>query len=307
LDEYAKEADCILIGPGLPRKDGQQEGDDDSRKLVKHVLTKLARAPFSSRRHPAPHQSSSAPVQSKRPPTLFRLPRTQCGAGMPPSAGGALSAWKSVVIDGGALQVMDLSWIPKGAILTPHRGEFKRLLELAVYKFFSVSNSPNRSSSDLPNRHTDKDNPTGNIATDATQSNSSSWPQAESERAQTSDPSKNLYTASSLDNLAEDFAKRHNCIILLKGKEDIVCSPQECCLVKGGNAGMTKGGTGDVLAGLVAALACKNDPFLAAAAGSYINKAAGDALFEKVGYYFNASDLIEEIPKIMKEFIKEKV
>ena len=39
-----------------------------------------------------------------------------------------------------------------------------------------------------------------------------------------------------------------------------------------GNAGMTKGGTGDVLAGLVAALYCKNEAFLSACAGSYINK-----------------------------------
>ncbi|MGH7203560.1 MAG: NAD(P)H-hydrate dehydratase, partial [Candidatus Levyibacteriota bacterium] len=63
------------------------------------------------------------------------------------------------------------------------------------------------------------------------------------------------------------------------------------------------GGTGDVLAGLVAALACNNESFLAATAGSYLNKKAGDALFEKVGYYFNASDLAEEIPVIMKRLL----
>lgn len=66
---------------------------------------------------------------------------------------------------------------------------------------------------------------------------------------------------------------------------------------------MTKGGTGDVLAGLIAALYCKNDAFLAAAAGSYINKKAGDSLFKKVGYYFNASDLVDKIPRVMKKLI----
>lgn len=66
---------------------------------------------------------------------------------------------------------------------------------------------------------------------------------------------------------------------------------------------MTKGGTGDVLAGLVASIYCKNDAFLSASAGSYINKKAGERLFEKVGYYFNASDLADEIPKVMKELI----
>lgn len=99
------------------------------------------------------------------------------------------------------------------------------------------------------------------------------------------------------------FAKEYHCVVLLKGQEDIICSPAECIKVSGGNAGMTKGGTGDVLAGLVAALYCANGAFLSAAAASYINKKAGDSLFERAGYYFNASDLAEEIPKVMKELL----
>ena len=99
------------------------------------------------------------------------------------------------------------------------------------------------------------------------------------------------------------FAKEYNCVVLLKGKTDIVCSEGVCLQISGGNAGMTKGGTGDVLAGLVAALACKNELFLAAAAGSYFNKRAGEALFEKVGYYFNATDLAQEIPVVMKKLL----
>ncbi|MCO6499918.1 MAG: hypothetical protein J5I47_06005, partial [Vicingus serpentipes] len=63
------------------------------------------------------------------------------------------------------------------------------------------------------------------------------------------------------------------------------------------------GGTGDVLAGLVAALYAKNEAFLSACAASYINKKAGESLFERVGYYFNASDLADEIPKVMKNVI----
>jgi NAD(P)H-hydrate epimerase len=103
------------------------------------------------------------------------------------------------------------------------------------------------------------------------------------------------------------FAKAYNCIVLLKGPEDVVCpsvgepgSREECVVVRGGNAGMTKGGTGDVLAGLVGALSCNNDLWIAAKLGSYFNKRAGDSLFEKVGYYFNASDLADEIPRVMR-------
>lgn len=104
-----------------------------------------------------------------------------------------------------------------------------------------------------------------------------------------------------LEKQIEIFAKEFGCIVLLKGQEDVVCSPESCFNIAGGNAGMTKGGTGDVLAGLVAALACNNDLLLAATAGAYFNKKAGDSLFEKVGYYFNASDLAEEIPVVMKQ------
>lgn len=98
-------------------------------------------------------------------------------------------------------------------------------------------------------------------------------------------------------------AQKYQCTILLKGERDILCSADQCLEISGGNAGMTKGGTGDVLAGLIAGLACTNDLFLAAAAGSYFNKKAGEALYKRVGYYFNASDLANEIPVVMKELL----
>jgi len=104
-------------------------------------------------------------------------------------------------------------------------------------------------------------------------------------------------------DVVSEMAKIYDCIILLKGEQDIVCSPKECVSISGGNAGMTKGGTGDVLAGLVAAFACNNDLFLAATCASYINKKAGESLYEKVGYYFNASDLVQEIPFVMKHLL----
>jgi NAD(P)H-hydrate epimerase len=99
------------------------------------------------------------------------------------------------------------------------------------------------------------------------------------------------------------FAKQFQCIVLLKGQQDIASNGQEVRSIEGGNEGMTKGGTGDVLAGLVAALACKNEPFLATLAGSFINKKTGDELYKTVGPFFNASDLAGQIPKAMKEFL----
>lgn len=201
IDDYIEEADCVLIGPGLPRDEGIEEGDDDTRKLTKRLLLSY---------------------QYKR--------------------------W---VIDGGSLQTMEPAWIPPHAILTPHRREFFRLFHDEVKDRLGAKGSEGE--------------PPGSII--------------------------------------EEQAKKHNCSVVLKGQEDVICSPDECKIVKGGNAGMTKGGTGDVLAGLIAALYCKNEDFLSAIAGSWINKAAGDALFAKVGYYFNTSDLVDEIPRVMKQII----
>ena len=96
------------------------------------------------------------------------------------------------------------------------------------------------------------------------------------------------------------MAKKYGCVVVLKGQTDMICSPDECKINMTGNAGMTKGGTGDVLAGLIAGFACKNDLFLAACAGAFVNGLAGDRLKEKVSYYFNASDLVEEIPRTLK-------
>lgn len=91
------------------------------------------------------------------------------------------------------------------------------------------------------------------------------------------------------------------CTVLLKGHVDYVYAGAEVVEVTGGNPGMTKGGTGDVLAGLVAALFTQHSAAVAAVVGSYINKKAGEKLAESVGPFFNASDLVAAIPKVLWE------
>jgi len=112
-----------------------------------------------------------------------------------------------------------------------------------------------------------------------------------------------LQIKSSGTNTPEQLAQKFNCIIVLKGVVDIVTNGTDTKEIVGGNAGMTKGGTGDVLAGLIAALNTTNDPFLSAVAGSFINKAAGDELYKSVGPFFNATDLANEIPTTMKKIL----
>jgi len=101
------------------------------------------------------------------------------------------------------------------------------------------------------------------------------------------------------------MAEQYDCVIVLKGRKDIVCSKTECVVNTTGNEGMTKGGTGDVLAGLIGALYCKNKAFLSASCGVYLNGLAGDRLYVQLGPYFNASDLVKEIPKVMNETIRK--
>ena len=69
-----------------------------------------------------------------------------------------------------------------------------------------------------------------------------------------------------------------------------------------GNPGMTVGGTGDVLSGIVGAfMAQQVDSFEAAVAGAFINGAAGDFVKSEKGYHMVATDLLDWIPKIVDD------
>lgn len=102
------------------------------------------------------------------------------------------------------------------------------------------------------------------------------------------------------ENLQKLAAKDR--IILLKGHVDLISNGVEVRENQTGNAGMTHGGTGDVLAGLVAGFIAQKLPlFDAACLAAYVNGKAGDLLFERYGYCFIASDILGVIPQIMAE------
>jgi NAD(P)H-hydrate epimerase len=193
IGDYIAEADCVLIGPGLPREDGIEQGDDDTKALTEGLLAKYSD--------------------------------------------------KKWVIDGGSLQVIEPHKIPKGSIITPHLKEFETLFGADI------------SSLSIEDR----------------------------------------------GSKVSEMAEKYGLVILSKGEVDIISDGSQTVSVAGGNSGMTKGGTGDVLAGLTAALYAKNDAFVSACAASYINKKAGESLEKTMGIYFNASDLANEIPKILSQ------
>ncbi len=97
-------------------------------------------------------------------------------------------------------------------------------------------------------------------------------------------------------------ATRLGAVILLKGAADVVSDGKRVKLNYTGNPGMTVGGTGDVLSGIVAAfLAQHADPFEAAVAGAFVNGAAGDFVFEETGPHMVATDLITWIPQVLND------
>lgn len=98
----------------------------------------------------------------------------------------------------------------------------------------------------------------------------------------------------------EEQAREHECVVLLKGEVDVVSNGDETRLNRTGNPGMTVGGTGDVLAGIVGAFSCKTDSFRASCAGAFLSGLSGDFAFKKLGYSFNASDCIDRIPEAIK-------
>jgi NAD(P)H-hydrate epimerase len=97
-------------------------------------------------------------------------------------------------------------------------------------------------------------------------------------------------------------AENLNATILLKSYVDIVSDGFRTKFNFTGNPGMTVGGTGDVLSGIVAALLAQGtDPFEASVAGAFINGAAGDFVAAEKGYHMVATDLLDWIPKVMND------
>lgn len=104
--------------------------------------------------------------------------------------------------------------------------------------------------------------------------------------------------------LAQQYANNWGISMLVKSATDIiVCPGQQSILNDTGNPGMTVGGTGDVLAGVVASfMAQKCKPFDAACAAAYCLGVAGDLLEKSKGFNYSATDVALELPYVIKSF-----
>lgn len=116
-----------------------------------------------------------------------------------------------------------------------------------------------------------------------------------------------LFNEQATPQAARRYANKDT-IVLLKGNPDIITDGAQYSENQLGNASMTKGGTGDVLAGLCAGfLALGKSKYHSAHAGSVINGLVGDYLLEEMGQGWMTSEMLSQIPKAILHADQQKL
>lgn len=106
------------------------------------------------------------------------------------------------------------------------------------------------------------------------------------------------------EGAASAFARRHGCVLVLKGHRTITAFPDgETFCNTTGNPGMAKGGSGDVLAGMILSLLGQGLPPKQAVPGAvWLHGRAGDLAAARLGEYgMTPTDLLDEIPAAICE------
>jgi NAD(P)H-hydrate epimerase len=101
----------------------------------------------------------------------------------------------------------------------------------------------------------------------------------------------------------KEFAKEHNCILVLKGAGTIVTDGKETYINSSGSSALAKAGSGDVLAGHLAALIASGiSPLEASALAVYLHGLAADALAEELSDFgVIPSDLSRELARQIRQ------
>jgi ADP-dependent NAD(P)H-hydrate dehydratase / NAD(P)H-hydrate epimerase len=104
--------------------------------------------------------------------------------------------------------------------------------------------------------------------------------------------------------VARTFAREHEIIVVLKGHRTLVVDRDgEAWVNTTGNAGMSTGGTGDILTGMVAGMLAQHpkDSFLAVCAAVHLHGLAGDVIRETLGEHsLIATDLLTGLPEAFR-------
>ena len=114
---------------------------------------------------------------------------------------------------------------------------------------------------------------------------------------------------------ARDFSRDHGCVLVLKGQGTVTAAPDGSAWINAsGNPGMAKGGSGDVLAGMIAGLLGQKhlggEPDSVAkltVQAVQLHGMAGDLCARKFGEYaMLPTDLIEALPEVLRDWTQEE-
>lgn len=103
---------------------------------------------------------------------------------------------------------------------------------------------------------------------------------------------------------ARSFSLKYNTVTVLKDARTVIASPDGRVYINlTGNNAMAKGGSGDVLTGIIGAFAAEGmEPFDAAVLGVYVHGKAGDMAAKELGHYgVLARDLVDYTAKVLKD------
>jgi len=105
-------------------------------------------------------------------------------------------------------------------------------------------------------------------------------------------------------NIAKEYAKEFDVTVVLKSAVTIITNGEKTAINIRGTSGMAKGGSGDVLSGVIGGLLARGlNEFDAGVCGTYVFGCAGElAAVEGNEYSMIASDIINKIPTVVKTF-----
>ena len=109
-------------------------------------------------------------------------------------------------------------------------------------------------------------------------------------------------TAKDRKEGAMSLAGNLGCVLVRKGRGTLITDGTECYRNPTGNPGMAVGGSGDVLAGIIAAFLGQGlAPMEAAACGCWFHGAAGDLCARELGQYgMLPTDMLSVLPRLLK-------
>ena len=110
---------------------------------------------------------------------------------------------------------------------------------------------------------------------------------------------------SDLHGAAKMLSDKYNCVVVLKSYNTVICQKDKIYLFEQANSALAKGGTGDVLAGIIAGLLAQGmEPFEASKLGVYLHSRSGKIASDNLTEYsVLASDLLKYLPDAIAEIL----